>query len=83
MAHRLIQRLVTSNPSPRYVKAVSTAFATGKHDAVTYSGKYGDLGATFAAILLDQEALSLTLQADPSSGRMREPLLKIMHFIRV
>ena len=26
IAHRLIQRLTTSNPSPRYVKAVSEAF---------------------------------------------------------
>ena len=29
ITHRLIQRLTTSNPSPKYVKAVSTAFSTG------------------------------------------------------
>ena len=29
IAHRLIQRMTTSNPSPTYVKAVSTAFSTG------------------------------------------------------
>ena len=29
IAHRLIQRMTTSNPSPKYVKAVATAFTTG------------------------------------------------------
>ena len=29
IAHRLIQRMTTSNPSPKYVKAVATAFSTG------------------------------------------------------
>jgi hypothetical protein len=54
----LIQRMVTSNPSPRYVQAVSTAFQTGKYGTMTFSGLYGDLGATAAAILLDREATS-------------------------
>ena len=31
IAHRLIQRMTTSNPSPKYVKAVATAFSTGTH----------------------------------------------------
>jgi cullin-associated NEDD8-dissociated protein 1 len=35
----LIQRLVTSNPSPRYVKAVATAFATGSYMGKRYSGQ--------------------------------------------
>ena len=38
---RLIQRLVTSNPSPRYMAAVSEAFTTGKYAGRKYSGKYG------------------------------------------
>lgn len=78
----LIQRLITSNPSPRYVKAVATAFRTGEFADHTYSGEYGDLGATFAAILLDPEARSTTLDADPGHGTLREPLLKVMHFFK-
>ena len=38
VAHKLIQRLVTSNPSPRYVEAVVTAFRTGAYDGQTFSG---------------------------------------------
>jgi hypothetical protein len=44
VAKTLIQRFVTSNPSPRYVKAVSTAFKTGKHNDFG-AGKRGDLAA--------------------------------------
>ena len=44
VAYRLIQRLVTSNPSLRYVKAVVTAFKTGHYAGRRYSGVYGDLG---------------------------------------
>ena len=38
IAYRLIQRLTTSNPNPRYVKAVATAFRTGKYDGDIGSG---------------------------------------------
>lgn len=82
VAHRFIQRFTTSNPSPRYVEAVSAAFTSGRHGGVTYTGKYGDLGAMIAAILLDREARSVTLDADPSHGVMREPLLKLHHVLR-
>jgi len=84
IAHRLIQRLVTSNPSPRYVKAVVAAFRTGVYAPAgrTFSGRYGDLGATVAAVLLDREARSTTLDADPTHGKLREPLLKVVHVLR-
>ena len=82
VAHRLIQRLVSSNPSPRYIKAVGTAFSTGSYDGVSYSGEYGDLAATVAAILLDREARSATLDADPTHGQLREPIVKVIHFMR-
>ena len=78
----LIQRMTTSNPSPRYVKVVASAFKEGSYGGVTYSGVYGDLGATFAAILLDSEARSSTLDADPTHGRLREPLLKVYAVLR-
>ena len=82
IAHHLIQRLVTSNPSPRYVSTVSAAFRTGEHAGTNYTGQYGDLGAAVAAILIDREARSLVLDADPTHGQMREPLLKLYHFMR-
>jgi len=82
VAYRLIQRLVTSNPSPRYINAVSEAFRTGKYEGTTYSGKYGDLAATVAAVLLDRESRSDILDLDPTHGRMREPVLKILHVMR-
>ena len=36
ISYRLIQRLVTSNPSPAYVQAVASAFSTGQ-----YAGTHG------------------------------------------
>ena len=82
MATKLIQRFTSSNPSPRYVRAVVEGFRSGAHGGRTFSGAYGDLGATFAAILLDREARSTTLDADPTHGQLREPLLKLFHVMR-
>ena len=82
VAIRLIQRLVTSNPSPRYVKAVAEAFQTGAHDGTTYSGEYGCLEATVNAILLDREARSHLMDFDANRGSLREPTVKIMHLLR-
>lgn len=82
IARSLIQRLVTSNPSPRYVHAAATAFRTGTCGGRSYSGAYGDLGALVAAIYLDAEARSEVLDLDPTHGQLREPLLKVLHFMR-
>lgn len=82
VAHRLIQRLVTSNPSPRYVQSVVNAFRTGKHGNEVFSGKYGDLLATTVAILTDQEARKVEIEMDPSYGKLREPIVKFIHVLR-
>jgi uncharacterized protein (DUF1800 family) len=79
---KLIQRLTSSNPSPRYVQEVVTAFRSGAYKGRQYSGRYGDLGAATAAIFLDREARDSTLDADPSHGKLREPLLKVLHLLR-
>jgi len=79
---QLIQRLVTSNPSARYVESVNEAFRTGQYSGRTYSGRYGCMAATVAAILLDPEARSATLDLDPNHGRLREPLIKVIHAMR-
>jgi cullin-associated NEDD8-dissociated protein 1 len=82
MALKLIQRFTSSNPSPRYVRAVVEGFRTGTHGGRTFSGAYGDMGALFAAILLDREARSTTLDADSTHGQLREPSLKLIHMLR-
>eukprot|EP01046_Picozoa_sp_COSAG06_P010573 COSAG06_NODE_579_length_14027_cov_2.460942_5_plen_3130_part_00 len=79
---KLIQFLTSSNPSPRYVLEVVTAFRTGEYGGRVYSGEYGDLGATVAAILMDREARDLTLDLDPMAGKIREPMVKLWHAIR-
>lgn len=81
IAQRMIQRFTTSNPTPNYVKAVASAFRKGKYDNFG-SGKYGDLEATIAAILLEPEARSAVLNADPFAGGVREPLLRVMALMR-
>ena len=81
VAMRFIQHLVTSNPSPRYVSVVSKAFKEGVFDSFG-SGKYGCLEATIAAVLLDPEARSTTLEYDATSGKSRSPLMKLMSIFR-
>jgi uncharacterized protein (DUF1800 family) len=83
IGRQLIQRFVTSNPSPDYVGRVADAFRN--------SG--GDLGETIRAVLLDQEARTgtpdpldgLFADAEPGSeaalprafGKVKEPLLQL------
>ena len=82
---QLIQRLVTSNPSAAYVARVSQAFNAGSftgHGWTFGSGRRGDLRATLAAILLDDEARDMTKTADPTFGRVREPVLRLSAWMR-
>jgi uncharacterized protein (DUF1800 family) len=72
----LIQRMVTSNPSPAYVGRVAAAFNNNG------SGVRGDMKAVFRAILLDPEARTPDLSSN-SYGKIREPLLRLSHFLRV
>ena len=80
-AHKLIQRLVSSNPSPAYVSAVAAAFSEGSYAGIG-SGRYGDLSAMVAATLLHREARALTLDEDGGHGGQREPLLMLLHLMR-
>jgi len=57
---------------------ISLSNAPSQHDP----RKYGDLAATIAAVLLDPEARSVNLDADPFKGYLREPLLRIMALMR-
>jgi uncharacterized protein (DUF1800 family) len=82
---QMIQRLVTSNPSPAYVARVSQAFNAGRFTRKDWSigtGRRGDLRATIAAILLDDEARDMTKTADPTFGKVREPVLRLGAWMR-
>ncbi|GJM08480.1 MAG: hypothetical protein DHS20C11_07560 [Lysobacteraceae bacterium] len=76
IAYRLIQRLVTSNPSPGYVDRVASVFNDNG------IGMRGDLGAVVRAILLDPEALDGHLMTS-TFGKLKEPLLMVTHLWRV
>ncbi len=69
---QLIQRLVTSNPSPAYVARVATAFKA--------SG--GSLRATVSAILLDPEARDMSALNSNTFGKVREPVLRFSALLR-
>jgi len=73
---QLIQRLVTSNPSPAYVARVSAAFADNG------SGRRGDLKAVVRAVLLDPEAFAAPADRLQYDGRLREPLLRMTALLR-
>lgn len=69
----LIQRLVTSNPSPAYIGRVSAAFNAAPR---------GDLGRTVKAILMDPEARDAAKLSDPAFGKLREPILRVVNLAR-
>jgi uncharacterized protein (DUF1800 family) len=85
IGRQLIQRLVTSNPTPAYVARVAQAFDAGRFTSGMWSagtGRRGDLRATVAAILLDREARTAVRLADPAFGKIREPILRVAHWMR-
>ncbi len=67
---QLIQRLVTSNPSPAYVARVSAVFDDDG------TGVRGDLLAVVKAILMDSEARAGYLATPDTFGKVREPILR-------
>jgi uncharacterized protein (DUF1800 family) len=72
VAKRLIQRIVTSNPSPDYIERVAGAF-----------GSTGDMKAVVRAILLDEEARNPTVMSDPRFGKFKEPVLQLTAMLRL
>ncbi len=73
----LIQRLVSSNPSPGYVYRCGQAFANNG------AGARGDLGAVLRAVLLDYEARAAALAERPDAGHLREPAVRLAGLLRV
>jgi len=78
IATRLIQRLVTSNPTPQYVQRVAQVF----NDDGSAQHVRGNLQAVVRAILLDSEARYGQWQRADTFGKLREPLLKATHLWR-
>ncbi len=72
LSQQLIQRLVTSNPSPAYVGDVAAVFNNNG------AGVRGDLKAVLRAILLHAEAR----QPGVNRGKLREPVLRLAAFLR-
>ena len=76
VSKQLIQRLVTSNPSPEYVARVTAVFNDNG------SGEKGDLEAVVRAILLDDEARQLSPETRETFGKLKEPVLKFTALMR-
>lgn len=75
IATRLIQHLVTSNPTPAYVARVAAAFDDDG------AGVRGDLRAVVRTILLDPEARGAH-EDEYDFGRLKDPALFMTGFLR-
>ena len=75
-ARQMIQRLVTSNPSPAYVARVARRFNDNG------AGIRGDLQAVWTAILLDDEARGPDSLSAPAAGKLREPMVRFIQWAR-
>ncbi len=76
IATHLIQRLVTSNPTPAYVERVAAVF---NNDG---TGERGNLAAVVRALLLDPEARSGHRTNRNEFGKLREPVLRLTQVFR-
>ncbi|MFK7892427.1 MAG: DUF1800 family protein [Granulosicoccus sp.] len=72
----LIQRLVTSNPSPGYVSDVASVFNQNQ------AGERGSLASTVKAILMHNEARNGHFLEPETFGKLKEPLLRMTHLWR-
>ncbi len=70
ISKQLIQRLITSNPSPEYVARVAKIFNQNS------TGVRGDLKEVVEAIYLDKEARVLPT-ANSNFGKLKEPIIKL------
>ncbi|WP_298196476.1 DUF1800 family protein [Novosphingobium sp.] len=73
---QLIQRLVTSNPSPAYINRVANVFVNNGN------GVRGDMKAVIRAILTDAEARDDNQVTSTSFGKLREPILRLTQWAR-
>ena len=85
LSRQLIQRLTQSAPSPEYIDRVARAFNIGQfetRDGQSFgTGERGDLTATLAAIVLDEQFYD-DVAPTAVEGKVREPILKFVHHAR-
>ncbi|MEA3197063.1 MAG: hypothetical protein QOF32_1115, partial [Gammaproteobacteria bacterium] len=75
VCRQLIQRLVTSNPSPGYVYRVVSVFNDNGQ------GVRGDLTAVVRAILMDYDA-RVGFSTAQGAGHQREPVIRLTNLLR-
>jgi uncharacterized protein (DUF1800 family) len=75
IGRQLIQKLVTSDPTPGYVSRVAAAFNDNG------ARVRGDMGAVVRAVLLDPEARGAR-KIDPGYGKLAEPVLWVAQVAR-
>jgi uncharacterized protein (DUF1800 family) len=76
ICRQLIERLVTSNPSPGYVYRVASVFNDNGQ------GVRGDLKAVLRAILMDYDARGVPITGDQGYGHEREPVVRLTNLLR-
>lgn len=76
VSKQLIQRLVTSNPTPAFVGRVSAVFINNG------TGVRGDMKAVVRAILTDTEARSDANLTSANFGKLREPVIRLTNWAR-
>lgn len=76
IAIRLIQQLVKSNPTPAYINRVASVFNNNGQ------GIRGDMKAVFRAILTDTEARNCTTIETATTGKLRQPLERLISLCR-
>ena len=76
VARQLIQKFITSNPSPGYIHRVASVFNNNGF------GVRGDLAATIKAVLLDYEARSPSALNSISFGKPIEPVMRLTRMLR-
>ncbi len=74
IGRQLIQRFVTSNPSPAYIARIAAVFDNNGR------GVRGDLAAVIRAILMDGEARTPPTTAN--GGKQREPVIRFANILR-
>lgn len=77
VSRRLIQRLVTSNPSPAYIERVATIFNNNGNNV------RGDMKAVIRAVLLDPEARDCCNNGNTEFvGALKEPFIRYTNLVK-
>lgn len=75
-SRHLIMQLVTSNPSPAYIKRVTSVFNADTN------GVRGNIAAVVTAILTDNEGLDGYTADAENFGKLREPVVRLVSLWR-